>query len=178
MAKLASKREFLTRVTCPRVNGRLPPLLTTHDEYVRENIRTACEALSLGLIRLARDIDGLGHVLRSTPAGNLLLADKVEEAAAEIDSGRTIIRITGPEPAGTIAMRLQPGQPGMPVDCLAARTHAPEIMRCIASGHIAIKDGTLSWAKPAARPVWSPMTSNLAERNLQAGPRRRVQGGW
>ncbi len=115
----------------------------TIDDFARDHVRTLCEALQLHLARLYRDRDGYGYEIRITRAGRLLAAGAIEDAAAFLDSGGAMTRLNGEPPQGSLAVLLQPGSAGLVLDGLAARQYAPEMMRCVATGHLVVTDGII-----------------------------------
>lgn len=123
------------------LNGPSP--LMTSDEYARDHVRIACEAIQLGLLRLRLDPDGYGYELQITRAGKLLAAGHVEQAAASIEAGANLTRLTGDPPAGILGTRLAPGSDGMSLHSMSARQFAPELMRGVATRHLTVANGVI-----------------------------------
>ena len=147
MTRKSTKLEFLQRVIAStRTGPNGPSPLMTGDDYARDHVLIACEAIQFGLTRLYRDREGYGYELRITRAGRLLAAGKIEEAAAAIDGSAALTRLPGEPPDGILATRLSPGGPGISLYRIAARQFAPEMMRGVATGHLVVIDGVITVA--------------------------------
>lgn len=171
MRRKSTKLEALQEVVArTRRGGNGPSPLLTTDEYARDHVRILCEALQLHLARLYRDRDGYGYEIRITRAGLLLAAGEIEGAAAIIDSGSAITRLTGEPPQGVLASLLQSDGAGLVLDGLAARQYAPEMMRCVATGHLVVMDGTIRALRHGdrirLRDVMSTLPASRAARHL------------
>jgi hypothetical protein len=169
MSGRTRKTEFLAEIMSrTRSSGAgLDPLMTT-DGFARDNVQIACEAIQLGLIRPFWDPEWSGYELRITRAGKLLLNGMIDEAAASIDAGKNLIRIAGPPPEGSLGAVLFPGGPGMELRGMAARHHAPEMMRGVATGHLRVGDGTIHAVKE------SPVPSATWGANVHASMRKET----
>lgn len=168
---MVSKREFLLRVMRHPSVGKDLDAVMVYDVYVRENVRIAAQALQLRLVRLAKDPGGLGYQVRITPAGVHAVHDRLEEAAAEIDRGTMPCRIYGPEPGGPIGARLLDDCRAIPLSSSLARTHAAEVLRGIATGHLRVEGEYLVRSDPrktsaASLEGGSIGGSSLGQRNL------------
>lgn len=165
--RLEALQEVVAR-TRQGVNGP-SPLLTT-DDYARDHVRILCEALQLRLARLYRDRDGYGYEIRITRAGSLLAAGEIEGAAAILDASTAITRLAGDPPQGVLATLLQAEGAGLVLDGLAARQYAPEMMRCVATGHLVVMDGTIRAVRRGdqirLQDITSPLPASRAARHL------------
>ena len=170
MSGKTRKTEFLTEIMSrTRSSGDgLDPLMTT-DGFARDNVQIACEAIQLGLIRPFWDAEWNGYELRITRAGKLLLNGMIDEAAATIDAGKNVVRIAGPPPEGSLGGMLFPGSPSMRLQGMAARHHAPEMMRGVATGHLRVDDGTIHAVKASPVPSASWGADVHASRRKEAG---------
>lgn len=157
-----TKRAFLERVVAATQFGvEATASLMTTDDFARENVRVACEALQLGLVRLHWEFDG--YELRITRAGRLVARGHLEQAAATLESGTDVTRLPGDAPDGLLGSRLYPGSAGIHLDSLSARKFAPEIMRGVATGHLVVADGEIHALPPgeAARATWASKAARL-----------------
>lgn len=156
--KLETLQEVVDRT---RRGGNGPSPLLTTDDYARDHVRILCEALQLRLARLYRDRDGYGYEIRITRAGSLLAAGEIEGAAAILDAAGAITRLTGEPPQGVLATLLQADGAGLVLDGLAARQYAPEMMRCVATGHLVVVDGTIRAVRRGERIRLQDVTASL-----------------
>lgn len=152
MSETDSRADFLWRVGCRGPGGRSLAPLGVGDPYVARHISHACEAVSLRIVRLARDPLWEGYMLRLTPGGVLLADGHVERAAAAVDSGTTPTRLSGDGPEGPfLGLLLRYGQ-GLPLDGAAARSNAAQILHGLASGHLTLAFGRVSLKPSTTRP--------------------------
>lgn len=153
--------------------GGLDPLMTT-DDFARDNVQIACEAIQLGLIRPFWDAEWGGHELRITRAGKLLINGMIDEAAATIDAGKNLLRIAGPPPEGSLGAMLFPGGPSMPLQGMSARHHAPEMMRGVATGHLRVGDGTIHAVadNPTSSATWGANVHASMRKGAEPSERR------
>ncbi|GJE16641.1 hypothetical protein [Methylobacterium marchantiae] len=138
----STKLELLQHIAaCTRAGqDGLSPLMTS-DDYARDHVLLICESLQLGLTRLFRNPEGYGYELRITRAGRLLAAGEIEAAATALDRGGSRTRLAGEPPEGILGTLLSPGGKGLSLYGSAARHHAPEMIRGVATGHLSVADG-------------------------------------
>jgi hemin uptake protein HemP len=140
----STKLEFLKHIVASTQAGpEVFSTVMTSDDYARDHVQMICESLQLGLTRLYRDRDGYGYEVRITRAGKLLAFGEIEAAAAVLDSGRGITRLAGDPPEGALGTLLAPGSKGISLYGIAARQHAPEMIRGVATGHLSVADGVI-----------------------------------
>lgn len=185
MSARAGKAEFLRQIMSRTRSGigGVEPLMTT-DDFARDNVRIACEAIQLGLIRPHWDAEWGGYELRITRAGKLLLNGHIDEAAAAIDAASNMVRISGPPPEGALGSMLYPSGSGMPIEGMSARFYAPEMMRGVATGHLRVEDGTIhAVADPATSSatwgvnVHASMAGDTRPSKRRAAPVEKTEAG-
>ncbi|MCJ2129324.1 hypothetical protein [Methylobacterium sp. E-045] len=148
----STKLEFLKHIVAS-TQSRPDVFATvmTSDDYARDHVQMICESLQLGLTRLYRDREGYGYEVRITRAGKLLAFGEIEAAAAVLDAAGGVMRLAGGPPEGALGTLLAPGSKGMSLFGIAARQHAPEMIRGVATGHLAVADGVIEASPLHAR---------------------------
>ncbi|KQP30637.1 hypothetical protein ASF49_14145 [Methylobacterium sp. Leaf104] len=170
MVQTSKRRLFLERVSC-RASGAPLGALALEAEFTRENVETACQALSLKLVSLVEVDDDGNYAFRITRPGLLLLDGQVEEAAALIDRGLGIRRLVVPPPWGLLGSKLRPGGPGMSLKGSGPRAYATQLILAVASGH-AIVQGDVVRGNANAPRLGSTSEPRRSERLGTSAPLR------
>lgn len=178
MSQTSKRRLFLERVSC-RTSGQSLQPLSLEAEFTREHVDIACQALSLKLISLVEVDDDGNYAFRITRPGMLLLDGQIEAAAALIDRGLGIRRLTAPPPWGLIGSKLRPGGPGMSLKGSGPRAYATQLILAVASGHAIVQGDIVRGNANAPRAGGAGAGSEPPRRGERLGTSAPIrEWGW
>ncbi|KQP96718.1 hypothetical protein [Methylobacterium sp. Leaf117] len=171
LSQISRRRFFLQRVSC-RISGQALRPLAVDAEFTRDNVDTACQALSLKLVNLVEEDDEGSYAFRLTRPGLLLLNGQIEAAAALIDQGFGLRRIKTPPLWGALGSKLRPGGPGMSLKGSGPRAYATQLIVAVASGHAIVAGDVVRGNANGPRTWLEDEPAPRAERQIGPSPLR------